>query len=104
MTDPHTTDQLERTRPCRIGWCDSSCRWETHPQFRVSRLHERTIDGYSIRLMESAHDGLDDEGATFWFPRAMSEYAPIGGIRAHLSTLRNLLSLVERDERARGEQ
>ena len=38
------TADLDHTRPCRIGWCDRTCRWAPDPSGQVTRLHTRPVD------------------------------------------------------------
>ena len=91
---------LDRTRPCRIGWCDRTCRWALDPSGQVTRLHTRLVDGYSLSCQEDQHGALDGPVIAF---HAL-EHLTVDEAHAHMSTMFYMLGLVERDRRARGEQ
>ena len=91
------TADLDHSRPCRIGWCDRSCRWALDPHGQVTRLHTRPVDDYCLSLQEDQHGTLDGPVIAFHALVSLTE----NDARTHVSTLNYLLSLVDRDRRQR---
>lgn len=91
-------DQLTRTRPCRISWCDT-CQWETDPTgSEINRTHIRHVDGFTL-FWHEAGPGAEPSSDTPEIRLATVDSVTLDEARAMTSTLLYLTGLVERDTR-----
>lgn len=83
-TDADATE-LDRTRPCRITWCDRTCRWASDPNHDVVRVHQRSVDQFTLSHQETVDGGLHPDGPVVAFPSI--EHVTLDEARAMTSTL-----------------
>lgn len=98
--------ELNRTHRRRRTWCDTTCLWDTDPDGTIGRDHRQDLgDGFSLAEAEPAPDGMTGTvGPVIYAPSPAGGSLSADQAAAYASALKHAVALIERDERARGEQ